>query len=233
MEFQMRNKTFISSMVGVAAAVAVAGSANAGVAGVSLWDFRDFSIGTLPVTGNSSTSVTGGNSGVAEGNPFPRWETALEKTGTSMTGSGGKVNVVLSGTNNSSATFYLSSLTPVNLTGTTSFDINVTSTTGRAQWGIGLYDVSGKSANMISAVVTGNSVGTVSIPTSGSNWVTGAGFDWSQVMGVDLGFSRDNTVSGAVSFSFDSFTAVGAVPAPGALALLGVAGIVGARRRRA
>ncbi len=226
----MRNKTFISSMVGVAAAVAVAGSANAGVAGVSLWDFRDFSIGTAPVGNNQ-----GGNTGVAPGNLFPAWETYLEKTGTSMTGSGGKVNVVLSAVNNSTATFYLFSSTPstpVNLTGTTSFDINVTSTNGKAQWGIGVLDNTGKSAYMDYAVLTGNSVGTLSFPTS-SNWNTGAGFDWSQVVEVSLTFTKDIGTNTAVSFSFDSFTAVGAVPAPGALALLGAAGLVGARRRRA
>ena len=224
----MRNKTFISSMVGVAAAVAVAGSANAAVSGVSLWDFSDFSIGTAPVGNNQ-----GGNDGVALGNPFPRWETYLEKTGTSMTGSGGKMNVVLSATNNSSATFYLYASTPVNLTGTTSFDINVTSTNGKAQWGIGVLDNNGNGAFMDRAVLTGNSVGTLSFPTSGVNWNTDAGFDWSQVVEVSLAFTKDIGTSTAVSFSFDSFTAVGAVPAPGALALLGAAGLVGARRRRA
>ena len=229
----MRNKTFISSMFGVAAAVAVAGSANAGVAGVSLWDFRDFSIGTAPSTG---PQVSGGNSGVAAGNFFPRWETHLARTGTSMTGSGGKVNVVLSAVNDSTATFYLFSSTPstpVNLTGTTSFDINVTSTNGKAQWAIGVQDNTGKSAYMDFAVLTGNSVGTLSFPTSGVNWNTDAGFDWSQVVKVSLAFTKDIDTNTAVSFSFDSFTAVGAVPAPGALALLGAAGLVGARRRRA
>jgi len=232
----MRNKTFISSMFGVAAAVAVAGSANAGVAGVSLWDFRDFSIGTAPVGTNTGSQVFGGNSGVAAGNFFPRWETYLYKTGTSMTGSGGKVNVVLSAVNDSTAAFYLFSSTlstPVNLTGTTSFDINVTSTNGKAQWAIGVQDNIGKSAYMDFAVLTGNSVGTLSFPTSGVNWNTDAGFDWSQVVKVSLAFTKDIDTNTAVSFSFDSFTAVGAVPAPGALALLGAAGLVGARRRRA
>ena len=85
-------------MTGAVAAVAVAGSANAAVAGVSLWNFSDFTNGTPPV-GNDF----GGNAGVAAGNLFPNWETSLEKAGTSMTGSGGKVNVVLSAINNSSA----------------------------------------------------------------------------------------------------------------------------------
>ena len=227
MEFQIRNKTFISSMVGIAAAVAVAGSANTAVAGVSLWDFRDFTIGTAP------TSNNGGNTGVAAGNPFPLWQTSLEKLGTSMTGSGGKVNVVLSTDNSSSASFYLTSSTPVNLTGTTSFDSNVTSTNGvAAQWGVNVWDGNGLGAYMNFAEVTGNTVGLLSFSTS-SNWHTDAGFGWSQVIGVDLRFFRFGTGATAPSFSFDSFTAVGAVPAPGALALLGAAGLVGARRRRA
>ena len=228
MDFQMRNKSFISSMVGIAAAVAVVGLANTAVAGVSLWNFSDFTNGTAPVG-----STAGGNSGVAAGNPFPGWETYLEKAGTSMTGSGGNVNVVLSAINNSSATFYLTSLTPVNLTGTTSIAFNVTSTNGAAQWSVGLTDVNDKSARMISAVVTGNNVGPLSFLTSGVNWSTDGGFDWSQVKGVELGFYKSGLGASATSFSFDSFTAVGAVPAPGALALLGAAGLVGARRRRA
>ena len=227
----MRTQTFISSMVGVAAAVAVAGSANAAVAGVSLWNFSNFTIGTAPTSNNSSGD--GGNTGVAAGNPFPGWETYLEKVGTSMTGSGGKVNVVLSAVNNSAASFYLTSSTPVNLTGTTSFDINVTSTNGVAgQWGVGVYDVNNVFAYMSHTVVTGNTVGSLSFLTSGGNWTTDAGFDWSQVIEVDLNFSKNGTGVTAPSFSFDSFTAVGAVPAPGAFALLGVAGLVGARRRR-
>ena len=224
----MRNKTFISSMVGIAAAVAVVGLANTAVAGVSLWNFSDFTNGTAPVG-----STEGGNSGVAAGNPFPGWETYLEKAGTSMTGSGGNVNVVLSAINNSSATFYLTSLTPVNLTGTTSFDINVTSTNGvAAQWAVGVSDSNNLGAYMTFSQVTGDTVGPLSFSTS-SNWTTDAGFDWSQVTGVSLGFYKSGLGASATSFSFDSFTAVGAVPAPGALALLGVAGVVGARRRRA
>jgi len=216
-------------MCSAVAAVAVAGSANAAVSGVSLWDFRDFSIGTAPV-GNTQ----GGNTGVAPGNLFPDWVTDLYQTGTSMTGSGGKVNVVLSAINNSAASLFLAASNPVNLTGTTSFDINVTSTNGVAgQWFVGLYDVNSVAAYMNDFVVMGNTVGSLSALTSGGNWTTDAGFDWSQVTEVNLHFTKYGFGAAAPSFSFDSFTAVGAVPAPGALALLGAAGIVGARRRRA
>ena len=55
-------------------------------------------------------------------------------------------------------------------------------------------------------------------------------FDWSNVTSIN--FNVYGTGS-AASFTLDSWTAVGVVPAPGALALLGAAGLVGARRRRA
>jgi MYXO-CTERM domain-containing protein len=55
MEFQMRNKTFISSMVGVAAAVAVAGSAMADMVSI---DFEGYAAG----------NVAGGTSSQAPGN---------------------------------------------------------------------------------------------------------------------------------------------------------------------
>ena len=41
MDFQMRNKTFISSMVGIAAAVAVAGAANAALTAIAILALND------------------------------------------------------------------------------------------------------------------------------------------------------------------------------------------------
>jgi hypothetical protein len=231
----MRNKTFISSMVGVAAAVSVAGSANAAVTGVSLWNFSNFTIGTTPTGTTGSGATNGGNSGVVAGNPLPNWTTVLVRTQTSMTGSGGNVNVALGGSGTAQAQFQLSGST-VNLTGTTSFDVNVTNYSGQSsQWALEIYDVDGKIAVMDSAVFV-SGTGNQSFSTS-SNWNTDVSFDWSKVAFIQLAFTRNTTSvnanSIASSFSFDSFTAVGAVPAPGALALLGAAGLVGARRRRA
>jgi hypothetical protein len=224
MEFQMRNKTFISSMVGIAAAVAVAGSANAAV--VSLWDFSNFAIGTSP-----TSTASGGNSGTAAGNPLPNWSTSLMRTGTSVTGSGGNVNVTLGGSGSAKAEFSLGGGL-VNLTGATSFNLNITTgSSEKTQMGLGIYDINGKLALMVSSILVG-SVGNVSIPTT-SNWSTDAGFDWSKVNYVLLEFSRSSSSVNGSSFSFDSFNAVGVVPAPGAIALLGAAGLVGARRRRA
>jgi uncharacterized protein (TIGR03382 family) len=219
-------------MCSAVAAVAVAGSASAAV--VSLWDFSDFTIGTAPTGTSSSGATNGGNSGTVAGNPLPNWSTTLLRTQTSMTGSGGKVNVTLGGSFSAKAEFTLQGGL-VNLTGTTSFDVNITDFSGQStQTGLEIYDANGKGAFMDSTILVG-SVGNVSISTS-SNWITEAGFDWSRVGYINLYFTRNTTSvdanSIASSFSFDSFNAVGVIPAPGAVALLGAAGVVGMRRRR-
>jgi hypothetical protein len=76
--------------------------------------------------------------------------------------------------------------------------------------------------------------GVKSFDTTDTTFV-GVGFDWSKVETVGLvAKSRGSVGNRAVSsFTFNGMDAVGVVPAPGALALLGAAGIVGARRRRA
>jgi hypothetical protein len=228
----MRNN--LLGMCSAVAAVAVAGSASAAV--VSLWDFSNFTIGITPtgITGQTTPSpITGGNSGTVVGNPLPNWSTMLLRNQTSMTGSGGKVNVTLGGSSGSRAELFLQGGL-VNLTGASSFEVNFTDFSGQStQMGLAIYDVNETAAYMDSTIYVG-STGNVSISTS-SNWITDAGFDWSKVSFIDLYFMRNSTsVSSnqiASSFSFDSFNAVGVVPAPGAIALLGAAGLVSARRR--
>ena len=58
----------------------------------------------------------------------------------------------------------------------------------------------------------------------------GDGWAWGSYQGYLIIGSGSGTVSGS-SGSF-SFTVGGGVPAPGALALLGLAGVAGARRRK-
>jgi hypothetical protein len=62
MEFQMRNKTFISSMVGIAAAAAVAGSANAGFV-----DNFNRSLANASPTVQNTTTITVTQSGAGIG----------------------------------------------------------------------------------------------------------------------------------------------------------------------
>jgi hypothetical protein len=60
------------------------------------------------------------------------------------------------------------------------------------------------------------------------------GFDMSRIALVSVGVEREvlGSAESTTSASFNSFT-YAAVPAPGAIALLGAAGLVAARRRRA
>ena len=218
----MRNKTFISSMVGVAAAVAVAGSANAAIpTGVALFDF------TTGVSTNSSGSVNGSN-------PFNGWGTdnGLRSTTTSATLSGGAITIANPAYQGGSAAvgdFYVSASTPVNLSGTTAVVFNVTAYSGAAtDWMLTLQD---SNYNFLDFFLNNTSgTGVKSFTTSVS-----PGFDWSQVIGVELQAKSRGSVGNraASSFTFDSMVAVGAVPAPGAAALVGMAGLITSRRRKA
>ena len=76
--------------------------------------------------------------------------------------------------------------------------------------------------------------GVKSFDTTNTRYVE-VGFNWSKVKTVGLvEYSTGSQGSRlASSFTFNGMDAVGVVvPAPGALALLGAAGLVGARRRR-
>jgi len=251
----MRNKTFISSMVGVAAAAAVAGSANAGIpTGVSVFDF------TTNVTSLSSGSVNGSN-------PFNTWDTSngLNSTATSATALGGAITLATgntarysSGTTTNAmptlAFGVFTALDPitqnwgsfVNLTGMTALELNVTTYTPYTS---GAYTAPSLVMNvyLYDDSISESADGLLTIDGTGTKLATitaSAGFNWSKVTGVGIqGLSFTLPASGAgrtnanwyasYSFTFDSMVAVGAVPAPGALALLGAAGLVGARRRRA
>jgi len=252
MEFQMRNKTFISSMVGVAAAAAVAGSANAGIpTGVSVFDF------TTPISSLSSGSVNGSN-------PFNTWETdaGRKTTSTSANAQGGAITLAAGGANVAKAggtptfdfgVFTASNPNPpydyysyVNLTGMTALELNVTAYTPYTS---GSYTAPSLVMNvyMFDDSSSESAGGQLTIDGTGKKSATitaSEGFNWSKVTGIEIqGNSFTLPSSGAgrsdanyyasYSFTFNSMVAVGAVPAPGALALLGAAGIVGARRRRA
>ena len=229
----MRTQTFISSMVGVVAAAALAGSANAAV--VSLFDF------TTGVSTKSDGSVTGSN-------PFSLWDTSNEINviTTSATGSGGAITMASTNVSKSAggpvADFtvlvpynpnppynYYSS---VDLSGATAIEFNVTAYSGVAtHWNLYVYDENHSNYGDLFV----SSTGTKSFSTAGWD------IDLSKVVGVELQVASPYLPStdplrtnsnwfGTFSFTFNGMNAV--VPAPGAAALVGLAGLVATRRRR-
>jgi hypothetical protein len=132
----------------------------------------------------------------------------------------------------------------VNLTGMTALELNVT---GYTPYTSGAYTAPSLVMNVyMSDDTSGSAGGQLIIDGTGKKSATitaSAGFNWSKVAGIEIqGQSVVLPASGAgrtnpnwyasYSFTFDSMVAVGAVPAPGALALLGAAGLVGGARRR-
>jgi hypothetical protein len=227
MEFQMRNKTFISSMVGVAAAVAVAGSANAGVVDpfTTNQSFgNDSSSGFVSITGglfnerNAFRSTSAGGAGVrASSNDvaFTTNRANFGVVGLTYQMAGGSSNDLSLITGMSIA---LSALNLSNGATGVSFywqaiDVNLNS----------MYASQNLSSN-------GTSTFDFAAATKD------VGFDLTNVTTLQLsvtqigGPTSGSTISVSGTLSNFSYTAV---PAPGALALLGAAGLVGARRRRA
>jgi hypothetical protein len=229
MEFQMRNKTFISSMVGIAAAVSVAGSANAGVT------IDSFTNST--VARNSTTAVTGLLS------PFntrafeydsnkPVINTVSNRLVLSSDGEDQTVTWrSLSGTNLvagadlsslASVTFDVTGLTS-NVSITFSLRKQIGTTTNFSTVGLVSWSSVAINANPVTQTVTlnlgQNSGGTYSTSGTGA-----AALDGVNTIYMVFG----NSFTGQIgNLQYNN------VPAPGALALLGVAGLVGARRRRA
>jgi hypothetical protein len=224
MEFQMRNKTFISSMVGVAAAAAVAGSANAGIAPnvvdpfTTPETFATNSGNWLPISGalfNERDAVVAGvgSSGSIDGSGNVNFTVPsgnLRVVALNYQMSGGATNdlssiaamsIALSGLNKSGAatgitfSLYMADETEKFLTSNQALSANGVST-----------------FNFASATVD-------------------AGFDLTKVKTMTLEIYYAGAGAGSSSGTLSNFSYT-AVPAPGALALLGAAGLAGARRRR-
>jgi MYXO-CTERM domain-containing protein len=245
MEFQMRNKTFISSMVGVAAAMAVAGSANAAV-------FTDnFAV---PQSGLASVAFSPSRTrDDVSATPWAPYDTTARilfaqnyQTNENEGGSGtlasssvtsGQANLFLAnGLSGYSAAGIDYGLNAFNSTGTDRFilDYSTVGATGLSMW-VFVTDTSGRLwGSTLNSGVAGNSKSVTVLyssftPEFGS--ATGA-FDWSSMSNFSFLFAAANQVALTQDTNI-TVTSFSAVPAPGALALLGVAGLVGARRRRA
>ena len=247
----MRNKTFISSMVGVAAAVAVAGSANAGF--VDNFNRRLANtltqLDTITATNtNAGVGVSRDNTGLT-GTAFPKRSTGVQNAGSSATMTGdGSAAFVLGRASTGSGSVnsgwwggmylnYANNGAFADLTGTTSFSINVGSYTGGAtNWtlNVGMDSQSEFDGGGMQLVLTNSAIVNGVLTFNVADMVQDGTINWAKVDGINLGVKRAEwgAANSTVSFSLSNFQ-YNVVPAPGALALLGAAGLVGARRRRA
>jgi MYXO-CTERM domain-containing protein len=238
MEFQMRNKTFISSMVGVAAAAAVAGSANAAIVNT----FDPFTTTQSIGTSSSSISIMSIAGSIFNQRSASRLNNA---GGTGVNGTNNNVAFTLArggGSASAVSLFYsmsggdvkdLSSIAEMSIV-LSALNLNVaggTAATGvKFSWA--LSDFNGRS---MYASETRSTNGTIIFNFASA--VRDVGFDLTEVENLSLQVSQ---VGGSTSSNYSNTSSSGtlsnfsytSVPAPGALVLLGVAGLA-ARRRRA
>ena len=195
----MRNKTFISSMVGVGAAVAVAGSANAAIV-------------TGPGTGSDCATFSGSSPTTITYSGFSdaAWDGTLESF---------KIKTVL---------FSGSTATPISI-GLIEYSYNA-----GTNWNV--YSLTSTSADNTS--ILSGSTGWGALITPSSVTVGSNNFRVRVTIPANVAIVNAMNFRMSLNWSTDqggsttSRNSV-AVPAPGAFALLGVAGLVGARRRRA
>jgi MYXO-CTERM domain-containing protein len=229
----MRNKTFISSMVGVAAAAAfiAAGSASAGFVDGLTTNFATTAItsnfgsstvtSTLPTTGPDACLFN------------TRDASAFYKGTLASSNGSGSASMTIAARLASNVTLSYHNLdnSSLNMSSTPGFSVNVASWSGYVlTFELGLYDGVGNQLGFNDVVVSGNGIVTFNkaafVPTDPA-----VSIDWSAIGNVKLVMATTSVQGGPTTFTIDSFT--NTVPAPGALALLGVAGLVGGRRRRA
>jgi MYXO-CTERM domain-containing protein len=200
MEFQMRNKTFISSMVGVAAAAAVAGSANAAIV-------------TGPGIGSDCATFSGSS-------PTTITYSAFSDAGWDGTLDSFKIKTVL---------FSGSTATPISI-GLIEYSYNA-----GTNWNV--YSLTSTSADNTSILSGSTGWGALITPSS----VTVGNNNFRVRVTIPANVAIVNAMNFRMSLNWSNTSFEGgtnsrnsvAVPAPGAFALLGVAGLVGARRRRA
>ena len=238
----MRNKTFISSMV--AAAAAVAGSANAGVT------IDSFTTSTFTQDRTSYGSIFNSRSYATNGTSAttPQINTVTNRlvanTGNGFAGAYGSITTNWENfeTNGNVGPFIdLSQLSTITFDVTSQAASVITFIIQQRAGNLPSPGTAGHVRWDNVAVAQGSSSVTMTV---GQN-VTNFGGFWSEFgnatailsnvsfMSMRLGYTT-NSGSGAVNFvgSLGNLQ-YNLVPAPGAFALLGVAGLVGARRRRA
>ena len=278
----MRNKTFISSMVGVAAAVSVAGSATAGTAGwTATYDFNNASLFQVTAGQADATYFTGGDGGGFYPRSGASW---TGQSGVNTAYEGGAMRYTAATSGLGGARLYLVGAPDIDsfrntywtpkmakaenpyvsvqvFNGGTSMqgDVNfytATVTTPSTNFGVGITGLQYRAITVKSTGMVNAGGGTADVLMA-SGWNTLAmqlestgtlnyylnGVNIRSVTGISQTYLMDAWDSAAGFYSngpashlFDDFTVGsgnGIIPAPGALALLGVAGLAGGRRRRA
>ena len=209
----MRNKTFISSMF---LSVACVSAANAGVVDPFTTPQTDVDAASAPFV-----SITGGL--------FNQRQLACSGPGSGSPGSGSIgstfANFVPRGI--ISMTYQQAGGSTIDLSGIASMSFDLTRGASSLRIGWNFFDATGLPSLL---ELINPSAGTITTSATDPARVTAAGFNWGSIMQMEMQFyggTSESTASGLSNFNYT------AVPAPGALALLGVAGLVGARRRRA
>ncbi len=208
----MRNKTFISSMVGVAAVVAVAGSANA-------------SIVSGPGTGSNCASLD------------PSTDTTITYTGDWVSTTTARALYMGFGVANQSYGGYVAGLQITNIEYST--DSGANWTLGASSYTTGTTTLGGFST---AASAPGSApAGTWAFNfTSGSN-IVGSALRVRATLSATssipayykfYAFATGKSVTNTTVFEGAYLSTVFPVPAPGAAALVGLAGLVATRRRR-
>ena len=235
----MQNKTFISSMVGVAAAVAVAGSANAAIVTTGA-----ISPPVFPGAGNVTSVVltTNGSYATSTNEPFAIpafWDYSASASSVFMGGSGESSAATPSGFVVEFAATRSTYRSTNNYAAGTMIDSSIGTLSDTAASGSGFfYGDQGFILKM-----NGTSVSTPGQFKNASGYVAFR-FSSNTTNGVDgnwyygwIAYTGQEATGGLTGWGYntvaDQGILAGEVPAPGALALLGVAGLAGARRRRA
>jgi MYXO-CTERM domain-containing protein len=227
-------------MCSAVAAVAVAGSASAGFIDPFTVAF-DTNVVTVATSGASRFTTTASPNALIG----PRLVTVLNTGSRASSTGNGAANFILgqatSGTGDRKGQVQMQwgLGSAVDLGGPQSFSMNVGSYSGaETTWflrvssgpeGEGAIEQTLSSSAISSGVLTFASM----IDQSTVDPDNYPAFNWAQVTGVQLYINRASLGAdgSTVSFSISDFQ-YNAVPAPGALALLGAAGLVGVRRRR-